>query len=90
MIRPLELPRNSCAWKVGLATSFRNISSKIMRRWGTNLQNPSDNILQLYIPDTGKKFIQVDEKGADARIVAWLCKAGNYRKLFENDLNVHA
>lgn len=37
-----------------------------------------------------KKFIQADQAGAEALIVAFCAPAGNYRKLFANGIKVHS
>lgn len=56
---------------------------------GSNLQNPSDDICRIYIPDEGKVFIQVDCAGAEALIVAWECEKGRFRQLFEYGIKPH-
>lgn len=38
---------------------------------------------------TLRAFLQVDQSGAEALIVAYDCEAGDYRKLFENNVKVH-
>ncbi len=84
-----NLPRNSCAWGIGTAKSFRNESKSILSTYGTNLQNPSDSICSLYIPDDGKIFVQADCAGAEALIVAYLCRPGNFRELFIQGIKPH-
>jgi hypothetical protein len=37
-----------------------------------------------------KKFVQVDQAGAEALIVAYCCRPGNYRKLFDCGIKVHS
>jgi DNA polymerase I-like protein with 3'-5' exonuclease and polymerase domains len=44
---------------------------------------------QIYIPDDGKIFVQVDQSGAEALIVAYIAKAGKFRTLFENGVKPH-
>ncbi len=56
---------------------------------GSNLQNPSDDICKIYIPDEGKVFIQVDCAGAEALIVAYECDDGRFRQLFNNGIKPH-
>lgn len=90
----LGQPRNTTSWGIGIANSFRNTSKKLFGNWpqeaGGNLQNPSDRICQLYIPDDGKVFIQCDQAGADARVMAYLMPAGNkLRLLYEHDIKPH-
>jgi hypothetical protein len=90
----LDTPRNTTSWGIATANTFRNESKALFKRpgykgIGTNLQNPSDRICQLYIPDTGKIFVQADQSGAEALIVAYLCTNGNYRLLFEHSIKPH-
>lgn len=88
MIR-LDTPRNSTSWGIGLAKTFRNTSSSLHNGTGTNLQNPSKAICRIYIPDTGKCFVQVDQSGAEALIVAYLCRHGAFRDLFLHGVKPH-
>lgn len=126
--------RNTCAYKLSGTETFRLSSSKLLKKksgkyqgWGTNLQNPSDDICRLYIPDgwkeitpeleekfkdyltqlsdgslkrdisifteeeraTGRIFVQVDQAGAEALIVAYLCQPGNFRELFNVGIKPH-
>ena len=43
----------------------------------------------MYISDPGKVFVQVDQSGAEALIVAYLCRNANFRKLFINGIKPH-
>jgi len=62
----------------------------VLGKYGSNLQNVSDNLRRCYIPPKGKIFVQADQAGAEALIVAWLCKPGrNYRALFEHNIKPH-
>jgi hypothetical protein len=85
----LLLPRNTCSWAISQAETFRNKSRKLFGEFGTNLQNPSERICQIYKPDSGKEFIQADCAGAEALIVAYLCPPGNFRDLFLNGIKPH-
>lgn len=91
----LEHPRNSCMWKPGGTTTFRLASTKILSKAlefgnGSNMQNPSSNILLLHKADKGKILIQPDQAGAEALVVSRLCKpGGNYRKIFDNGIKPH-
>jgi DNA polymerase I-like protein with 3'-5' exonuclease and polymerase domains len=76
-------------YKLGKTESFRLSSSKLFSYWGTNLQNVPDSVRRLVIPDPGREFIQVDQSGAEALIVAYLCGAGKFRQLFENGIKSH-
>jgi len=81
-------PRNACHWKITGTNTFRLASSKLFTH-GTNLQNPSPEICEIYIPDDGYIFLQADQAGAEALIVAYLCEAGRFRSLFTNGIKVH-
>ena len=81
--------RNTCAWKLAGPTTFRLASSKTINGKGTNLQNPSDRICRLYIPDKGKVFVNVDQSGAEALVVSYLTTHGRFRDLFLNKIKSH-
>ena len=81
--------RNTTGWNLSKTVTFRLASAKLMRKWGTNLQNPSDNIARLYIPDKGKVFVDVDQDGAEALVVSYLCRNGMLRQLFQNGVKSH-
>jgi hypothetical protein len=89
MLPNLSPSRLTGAWKVGLANSFRNRSSKLLGIWGRNCQNLSQEEKRLVIPDQGYKFVKADQAGAEALIVAWLCRDGNLRQLFLNKIKLH-
>ena len=81
--------RNSTTYKLSGTKTFRLSSSKILGKWGGNLQNVEKALREIYIPDEGKKFVQVDQSGAEALITAYLCRNGNYRQLFLNNVKPH-
>jgi hypothetical protein len=83
------MPRNSCSWVLGKTDTFRLASRKIFNIWGTNLQNPSKPICKIYVPDAGYIFVQVDQAGAEALVVAFLCRHGKFRDLFLNRIKSH-
>lgn len=56
---------------------------------GTNLQNWSKHMRIVCEPDPGKSFVQVDQSGAEALIVAYLCRAAKYRDLFIHGVKPH-
>lgn len=82
--------RNTCIYKHAGTKTFRQSSVAVLKRWGGNLQNVEKSLRRIYIPDEGKIFVQVDQSGADALIVAYLCRPGNYRSLFENKIKPHS
>ncbi len=83
------MPRNSTNYSIAGTLSFRLASRKILRRWGTNLANIEKSMRRLYVPDPGKVFVQVDQSGAEALVVAYLCRAGNYRELILQGIKHH-
>lgn len=83
------MSRNSCIYKPAGTNTFRLSSTKIFGRWGSNLQNIEKSLRKIYIPDDGMVFVQVDQSGAEALIVAYCCVAGQYRQLFINSVKPH-
>jgi len=82
-------PRVTCGWGIATADTFRNRSRALMGYWGTNLQNIPDSLRRLVIPDPWKILLQADQAGAEALIVAYLCRDGNFRALFKNGIKSH-
>ena len=86
---------NSTAWQIAGPTSFRLGSRSIFSRkpqhkgYGTNLQNRSPQESRIYKPRLGNVFLQADQAGAEALCVAYLCRPGNFRSLFENKIKPH-
>lgn len=85
----LTYPRVTCGWKTGLAKTFRNTSSKLLDIYGTNLQNPAKSTIEIYEADPGCSLVQPDQAGAEALVVAYLCKPGNFRELFIQEVKPH-
>lgn len=82
-------PRLTCAWVISGTDTFRLASRKMLKLWGTNMQNWTKRLRKIIKPPPGMKFLQVDQSGAEALIVAYLCRRGKYRELFENKVKVH-
>jgi len=86
----LPCPRVTCAWKISGTNTFRLASSMTIERKGRNMQNFGAGELPIIIPDPGKVFLQIDQAGAEAYIVAYLTPpGGNFRKLFTNRIKPH-
>lgn len=90
----LNLPRNTTNYLIGGTKFFRLASKMFFKNFpsqcGSNLQNIDKNMRAIYIPDDGYEFVQVDQSGADALIVAFLCRPGNkLRELFANKVKPH-
>ena len=93
--------RSSTTYKISGTKTFRLSSCQILPKkhfidgkwkrkgWGENLQNKEKGMRNMYIPDDGKIFVQVDQSGAEALIVAYLCRNANFRKLFINGIKPH-
>lgn len=81
--------RATTNWKISGTKTFRLSSSKWLCEYGTNLQNPIKSALHVFCADEGKAFIQVDQAGAEALIVAFLTRKGNFRELFLNGIKSH-
>lgn len=92
-----DLPRTSTQTLISGTDSFRTSSRKVLsnkrdteyNNFGGNLQNIEKSIREIYEADTGCKLNQRDQGGAEALIVAYLCRPGKYRKLFENNIKPH-
>lgn len=82
-------PRITTQWRLGKTVTMRLGSSKLLRRWGDNLQNWEVFLRKEIVPDEGKCFLQPDQSGAEALIVAFLCRPGNYRDIFLYGINPH-
>lgn len=94
----MEQPRNSTNYSISGTDTFRlgsrMLTVKLTRpprdgKVGSNLQNIEKSMRIIYIPDDGKGFVQVDQSGAEALIVAYLCKHGNFRELFIHGIKPH-
>lgn len=87
--------RNTTQYGQAGTITFRRSSSSIMMNFmtkekrGTNLQNIEKDARHIYKPDKGKIFCQVDQSGAEALIVAYLCRSANFRSLFLNSVKPH-
>lgn len=57
--------------------------------YGTNLQNWSKKIRQIIVAPPGYIIWQLDQSGAEALIVAYLCTNGKFRSLFLNNIKPH-
>lgn len=82
--------RLTTQYKIAGTKNFRLASSKLLGYYGTNLQNPSDTLMECVIPDDGCIFIQPDQGGAEALVVAYECRRARFRKLFEHGIKPHS
>lgn len=70
--------------------NFRLSSRRLLGFFGGNVQNPSESLMRCVIPPDGYKFIQADQDGAEARVVAYECRRAKLRKLFELGIKAHS
>lgn len=93
----LNKPRDTTAWVISATDSFRLGSRKLLSKKGEvegyniggNRQNIEKSMRHLWEADDGYMMCQVDQSGAEALIVSYLCKKGKYRSLFENGIKPH-
>lgn len=84
------MPKNTTFYKITGAETFRASSVSLWERWGTNLQNISKSMRQMYTVDSpDKRLVQVDQSGAEALIVSYLCRPGKFRDLFLHGVKPH-
>lgn len=88
--------RSTTAWQLAGTKTYRLGSRQLFSMgdddetgWGGNLQNPSANLSKIYIPDEGKIFVQVDQAGAEALVMAYLVRDANFRALFKAGIKSH-
>lgn len=74
-------------WTFRLAQS--KMWSKSPFETGRNMQNMEKSKRANICAPEGWSIFQVDQSGADARVVAWECPDGNYRKLFKLGIKPH-
>lgn len=77
------------AYKPTGTNSFRLAAGMFLGIYGTNLQNPDHDSLECFEAPVGYSFIQPDQSGAEALIVAHLTKPGRYRELFSVGIKPH-
>lgn len=81
--------RFTTSYNLGRTTTMRLGSRKLLRRWGDNAQNFEEELRSIVVPDKGKMLVQADQSGAEALIVAYLCRDGQYRDIFKCGINPH-
>lgn len=86
--------RFTCSWGIG-STDCHRLGSRALfkfgsdKGFGSNFQNWDKALRKCVIADPGKLLGQVDQSGADALIVAYLCRAARYRQLFQCGIKPH-
>lgn len=85
----LSLPRSTTIYKLGGTETLRASSAAFLDTYGGNLQNVSDEMRRMFRADAGYKLVQVDQSGAEALIVAYLCQKAKFRDLFLHGVKPH-
>ncbi len=74
--------------KLAGTKSFRLSASQLFD-YGINAQNSDKSLLGIFEAPPGWSIVSVDQAGAEALIVAYLCRPGNYRELFIEGVKPH-
>jgi len=82
-------PRFVTSFRVAGTKSFRLAAGKLFGEFGGNAQNPCKPLLGCLVARPGYSFVQPDQAGAEALIVAHLARPGTYRKLFKFKVKPH-
>lgn len=72
-----------------LRSSMEAIFKNTRFESGRNWQNIEKSKRAIVIAPPGYVIIQADQKGADARVVAWEAPDGNFRSLFKHKIKPH-
>jgi len=85
--------RVTCSYKIAGPKTLRLASAKLLgsKGWGTNVQNWNKHTRRIIaVPDSREfEMGQVDQSGAEALIVAYLCPDGPFRHLFTYGIKPH-
>ena len=76
--------RMHCSYAVAGTLSGRWASREDAFGGGTNLQNITDEMRRIFIPDRGKKFAQFDLAQAESKLVAYLTIPFNNEQSYKN------
>jgi hypothetical protein len=76
-------------YKCGGTKSFRLSASRFLGKAGVNLQNPPPTLLECIEAPAGYLFLQRDQAGAEALIVAYEIRDGYFRELFKVGIKPH-
>ena len=87
--KKLDHKRITTAYNLAGTTSYRLASRRLLNKWGTNVQNFPKKLRKLFVADPCKVIVQADQAGAEALVVSYLCREGNFRKLFLNGVKSH-
>jgi hypothetical protein len=76
-------------FRLGHRKILSNKQDTPYNNFGGNRANIERGLREVWEADNGMLFVQPDQAGAEALIVAYLCKPGRYRMLFENGVKPH-
>jgi len=88
MNRLNSAPRVVSQPKIAGTRSFRLSMAKLFD-YGVNLQNPAKPLMKCIVARQGHSFVQCDQAGAEALIVAHYTRPGRYRALFQAGIKPH-
>lgn len=80
---------NTTHYAIAGTKYYRLASKSLFGLYGSNMQNVDKATRKIYKPRLGYILNQRDQSGAEALIVAYLCKKGNFRDLFLNKIKPH-
>lgn len=84
------LPVRYCSTiRIGGTKSTRIAAGQLFGEFGGNITNPDKNLLTIYAAQHGYSFVQPDQSGAEALVVAYETEAGNFRALFQHGVKPH-
>lgn len=79
----------NCRYNISGTNTMRLSSAKLLNIYGNNSQNFEKELRRIIVASIGKILVQVDQAGAEALVVAYLCRNGNFRQLFLNGIKSH-
>lgn len=77
-------------FKLAGTDTYRRSCSKLLGFYGGNTQNPTPSLMRCIIPPPGYIFLQPDQAGAEALIVAMEAPKGKFRSCFDVGIKVHS
>lgn len=73
--------------KIAGTKSTRISASQLFGEFGGNITNPDKRIMEIFVADG--TFVQPDQAGAEALVVAYESEPGNFRNLFIHGIKPH-
>ena len=82
-------PRFLTSFNLAGTKSFRLSASMLFNYYGNNAQNINKDSSEIFISDPDTSFVQIDQSGAEALIVAYDAPKGRLRELFDLGVKSH-